>query len=111
MDFHPPPNERLASLVSVLGVADTRELVEIFLDSTPALLRDLASTDSTVAERAAHSLKSSGRQMGLSDLSERMARLEERLRTPGATLSPPELKSISDDLAEAAKPLQAYLKR
>jgi HPt (histidine-containing phosphotransfer) domain-containing protein len=110
MDYPPPPNERLATLVSVLGDADTRELVEIFLDSFSALLRDLGSSDPAVAERAAHSLKSSARQMGLSDLSERMAALEERLRYPGATVSPPELISIADELEQSAKPLQAYLK-
>jgi HPt (histidine-containing phosphotransfer) domain-containing protein len=110
MSISSQPNERLAALAAVLGEADTRELVQLFLGSFPGLLADLGSADRSRAERAAHSLKSSARQMGLAELAERMADLEARLRADGPLMDPVELQALSRDLGEMAKPLEVYVK-
>jgi len=95
----PPPNPRLAALVAMLGEADTRELLELYLDSIPGLLAKLGSADCGEAERAAHSLKS---------LAQQMAAIEERLRSAGSPVTPAELAEISREAAAAAQPLRAY---
>jgi HPt (histidine-containing phosphotransfer) domain-containing protein len=104
----PPPNPRLAALVAMLGEADTRELLELYLDSIPGLLAKLGSADCGEAERAAHSLKSSAKQMGMLHLAQQMAAIEERLRSAGSPVTPAELAEISREAAAAAQPLRAY---
>ena len=105
----PAPNHRLARLIAVIGEADTRELVGIYLDSIQPLMRDLASGDPALSLRAAHSLKSSSGQMGVTELSERMAALEERLREPGATVTPGDLEGAAADFAQAEGALRAFV--
>jgi HPt (histidine-containing phosphotransfer) domain-containing protein len=104
----PAPNERLAGLVAVLGEADARELVQLFLASYPALLRDISSGDHSRSHRAAHSLKSSAQQMGVPVLAERMLKLERRLAQPDGMVSPADLEEIAADFAEAEGPLRAF---
>ena len=104
----PPPNPRLAALVAMLGEADTRELLDLFLASIPELLGKLRSEDRSEAERAAHSLKSSAKQMGMLDLARQMAELETRLRSDGPAFSEEEFGAISQEVTAAAQPLRAY---
>jgi HPt (histidine-containing phosphotransfer) domain-containing protein len=108
MPVLPPPNPRLAALVAMLGEADTRELLELFLASIPELLGKLSSPDRSEAERAAHSLKSSAKQMGMLDLAQRMAAMEIRLRSDGPAVPAAELAEITRDVAAAAQPLRDY---
>jgi HPt (histidine-containing phosphotransfer) domain-containing protein len=104
----PPPNARLAALVAMLGEDDTRELLALFLAGIPDLLGKLGSADRNEAERAAHSLKSSSKQMGMLDLAGQMAALESRLRSGGPPVDPAELATLTREVAAAARPLQAY---
>ncbi len=104
----PPPNARLSALVAMLGEADTRELLGLFLASIPELLGKLDSADRSEAERAAHSLKSSAKQMGMLELAGQMAALEARLRSGGPPVGAAELASLTREVAAAAQPLRAY---
>jgi HPt (histidine-containing phosphotransfer) domain-containing protein len=91
------PNERLACLVDVLGEAETRELVALFLQSFPAQMNELANADRERGRRAAHGLKSASQQMGVADLAARMADLEARLSAPGQSVARADIEA-----AEAA---------
>jgi HPt (histidine-containing phosphotransfer) domain-containing protein len=92
----------------MLGEADTRELLELFLDGIPELLGMVGGADRTEAERAAHSLKSTAKQMGMLDLAEKMAALETRLRGDGPGFSPKEMSALNREVAAASEPLRAW---
>jgi HPt (histidine-containing phosphotransfer) domain-containing protein len=85
------PNERLGSLVEILGEAETRELVRIYLSSVPKLLKEIAGPDRENARRAAHSLKSSSQQMGAAEIAAQALDLEKRLDANGPAVTPLEL--------------------
>ena len=87
----PVPNERLKSLVEILGENETRELVRIYLGSVPKLLKELAGSDRENARRAAHSLKSSSQQMGAAEIAAQALELERRLDADGPAVTPLEL--------------------
>lgn len=107
-DSPPPPNEKLAELVDVLGEADTRELAGIFLESFPGQMKDLASGDRPRSHRAAHSMKSSAQQMGLPELARRMADLETRLAKAGEAVTSADLEGAAADFARVEGPLRAF---
>ncbi len=109
MPSQPPPNDKVAGLIAILGETDTRELVEIFLTSSPTLLGEIASADRTQGERAAHSLKSSSRQMGLPEMAQKMAALEQRLRESGPAVDAAEQAAIARDFDAAVKPLRDFV--
>jgi len=88
------PNERLASLVDILGDAETRELVRIYLGSVPKLLKDMVGPDRETARRAAHSLKSSSQQMGATEIAAQALEIEKRLDTNGPAVTPLELSLL-----------------
>jgi HPt (histidine-containing phosphotransfer) domain-containing protein len=85
------PNERLGSLIAILGETETRELVRIYLASVPKLLKEIAGTDRENARRAAHSLKSSSQQMGAAEIAAQALELEKRLDANGPAITPLEL--------------------
>ena len=85
------PNERLGSLVEILGESETRELVRIYLASVPKLLKEIAGPDRENARRAAHSLKSSSQQMGAAEIAAQALELEKRLDANGPAITPLEL--------------------
>ena len=88
------PNERLASLVSILGDAETRELVRIYLGSVPKLLKEITGPDRESARRAAHSLKSSSQQMGAAEIAAQALEIEKRLDANGPPVTPLELSLL-----------------
>lgn len=102
------PNERLASLVAVLGEDDVRDLVRLFLESYPGILLEIASGDRSRSHRAAHNLKSSSQQMGVPALAARMLQLEHRLANPGGVVTPADLDGIAADFAQAEGALRAF---
>ena len=85
------PNERLRSLIEILGDTETRELVRIYLGSVPKLLKEIAGPDRENARRAAHSLKSSSQQMGAAEIAAQALELEKRLDANGPSITPLEL--------------------
>ena len=104
----PAPNNAIAELASGLGEEDARELVSMFLKSFDSTLAALASSDHEEQRRAAHSLKSSSRIVGLIGLSRQMAELEERLFRNGGAVTPADLAAARNKFAEDAPALNAY---
>jgi len=102
------PNPAVAELIAVLGEAQAREVARTFLASFPPLLHELTLGDRERGRRAAHSLKSSARQLGALALSQRMAAIEERLARPDGTLAVTDLAAIARDFSASAKPLRAF---
>jgi HPt (histidine-containing phosphotransfer) domain-containing protein len=102
------PNPALADLEGLLGGDKVREVVRTFLQTFGPTLHELSSGDNTRQQRAAHSLKSSARQLGAEDLSRHMAALEERLRIPGQTVAAADLAEVARMFTAAAAPLRAY---
>ena len=104
----PAPNDRVACLVTAVGEADTRELVMLYLDSFATLAADLESGDAARSERAAHSLKSSSQQMGLSGLARKLAALEERFRDGNERVTPAEIDAVKAEFASVEGTLRAF---
>ena len=107
----PPPNEALAELAAVLGDDNVRTLVRTFLRDFPVSFEALSkSPDRKDRHRIAHSMKSNSRLMGATELSQRMADLEDRLaQANGADLKPDDLKLIAADFEAIAGPLRAFV--
>jgi HPt (histidine-containing phosphotransfer) domain-containing protein len=107
----PPPNSAISELASALGEESARELAEVFLTSFEAVFRDLYSGDHSERKRAAHSLKSSARIVGASDLSGRMAELEARLTNSTGDVTPEDIAATRADFDQIAGPLRAYARQ
>ncbi|HZZ56747.1 MAG TPA: Hpt domain-containing protein [Opitutaceae bacterium] len=103
-----PPNERLAALIQVLGVEETRELVRIFLRTAPKLVSDIGQENRAEARRAAHSLKSSSSQMGLADLSKQALEIEKRFDAGGPPPSAMELTLLQARVRRAEAALRDF---
>lgn len=103
-----PPTPELAELADLLGAADTRDIVRTYVREFPLLYQRLADGSREEQHRAAHSLKSSARQMGDLTLFQRLADLEARLLIPGATVTPADLAAISADFGRNVAALRAY---
>jgi HPt (histidine-containing phosphotransfer) domain-containing protein len=111
MSLAPPPNPAIAELASALGDESARELVDMYLASFEAMLRDLKSSDFNQRKRAAHSLKSSSRIVGATALSNRMADLEARLTNSRGDITPEDLTATVADFDQIAVPLRAYSRK
>ena len=95
-----PPNSAIAELTEGLGLEDAQDLVGMFLKGFEAALAALQSSDHEEQRRAAHSLKSSARIVGLLELSHMMGQIEERLGRPTGGVT-------KADLAKARKLFEA----
>jgi len=104
----PAPNDRLAGLVRAVGEDDARELVTLYLETFVTLVAELEGGDASRSERAAHSLKSSSQQMGLSALARRLAQIEERLGREKQKATPAEVQSVKAEFAASEGPLKAF---
>ncbi|MBS0663943.1 MAG: Hpt domain-containing protein [Verrucomicrobia bacterium] len=108
MSSVPPPNGAIAELCSSLGDDSARELVDIFLNNFPNVLRDLNSGDREQRRRAAHSLKSSSHIVGAEGLSSRMAALEARLTQPTGEVTPDDVESTVTEFERVAVKLREF---
>ncbi|MFI5356373.1 MAG: Hpt domain-containing protein [Opitutales bacterium] len=104
----PPPNDAIRQLTEILGDTDTREIVQTYLREFDGLIRILASGDRPSRHRAAHSLKSSSRHMGLPTLAIRLQELESRLLQPDATVTADDLQALVAEFERTAEPLRTY---
>ncbi len=108
MDKSTPPNRAIADLVEILGVIDARELVRTYLKEFDTIIRALATGDRESQHRMAHALKSSARHMGANHLAQRMATLEARLRQPDGTLTPDDLRAVTEEFERSAGALRDF---
>jgi HPt (histidine-containing phosphotransfer) domain-containing protein len=104
----PPPNAAIADLANGLGMEDARELVRMFLDGFDATLAALSSSDREERKRAAHSLKSSARIVGLMTLSRQMAEVEDRLSKDRGDVTPTDIATARERFEASAATLRAF---
>lgn len=104
----PIPNDRLAMLVDILGDAETRELVRIYLGSVPKLFKEMTGSDRESARRAAHSLKSSSQQMGVAEIAAQALEIEKRLDANGPAVTPMELSLLQARFKKAEGQLRPF---
>ncbi len=104
----PPPNEKLEGLVAMLGDAEARELVRIYLSSVPKLVAEMAGEDRVRVRRAAHTLKSSSLQMGAADLSAHARELERRLDEGSPLPDAIELKLFQGQVRSVERQLRPF---
>ncbi|HEX2854185.1 MAG TPA: Hpt domain-containing protein [Opitutaceae bacterium] len=104
----PPPNDAIAELAQGLGEEDARELVRMFLNGFELTLAALSSKDREDRRRAAHSLKSSSRIVGLLALSRQMAELEDRLAKDEGEVVPADVSAARQKFDEIAPVLRAF---
>jgi HPt (histidine-containing phosphotransfer) domain-containing protein len=110
MSNRPPPTDALAELAAVLGEDNVRTLVRTFLRDFPIAIDNLGTSERKDQHRIAHSMKSNARLMGALELSEQMARLEDRFSRPdGPGLAPAELAEISARFEKIAAPLRDFV--
>jgi len=107
----PPPNSAIAELAEALGEDSARELVDMFMSSFAAVLRDLNSGDHEQRKRAAHSLKSSARIVGAGVLSNRMAELEARLTNTTDDVTHEDITATIEEFERIAVPLRAFARQ
>ncbi len=91
-----------------MGDDATREIVRLFLEDFPVSLERLTAGGKDEQQRIAHGIKSSALHMGATDLSQRMARIEELLGSGKGTLSADELAAVQADFAAIAPSLRRY---
>jgi HPt (histidine-containing phosphotransfer) domain-containing protein len=111
MPHIPPPNSAIAELASALGEDSARELAEMFLTSFEAVLRDLNAGDREERKRAAHSLKSSARIVGATNLSARMAELESRLTNTTGDITPEDITATINEFERISVALRSYARQ
>ena len=111
MSHPPPPNPSIAELANGLGIEDARELVRLFLDTFESMLEALSTQRREDRCRAAHSLKSSARIVGLMTLSRQMSELENRLSGPTGDVSPADISAAREKFEEIAPALRAFSTR
>jgi HPt (histidine-containing phosphotransfer) domain-containing protein len=87
---------------------DARDLVRMFLDGFDSTLAALSAPEREERRRAAHSLKSSARIVGLMTLSRQMGELENRLSTPKGEVSPGDISAAREKFETAAPTLRAF---
>lgn len=104
-----PPNEALTQLSEILGMEDTRDLVRTYLREYAGLVCAMAEGDRATQHRAAHSLKSSSRYMGLSSLVPLLLALETRLMQPNEKTSQADIEAINNELARVIPALETFV--
>lgn len=108
MAHPPPPNEAIAELAHALGEEDARELVRMFLNGFEPTVAELSASEREDRRRAAHSLKSSARIVGLMALSRDMGALEDRLSTDEGDVTPQDILAARQHFDAAAPTLRAF---
>jgi Hpt domain len=95
-------------MAEVLGEDSTKEIVRLFLSSFPETLRGLVDGTREEQLRLVHGVKSSSLHMGATELSDRLAGLEERLTRNDGTLTQEDLSAISADYEAIEPALRRY---
>jgi HPt (histidine-containing phosphotransfer) domain-containing protein len=104
----PPPNPAIAELAQGLGLEDARELVGMFLKGFEPTLAGLDSPDREEQRRAAHSLKSSARIVGLLELSHFMEEIEDRLGRASGAVAPGDLAAARKLFAAGSGAMRTF---
>jgi HPt (histidine-containing phosphotransfer) domain-containing protein len=104
----PPPNPAIAELAQGLGLEDARDLVGMFLRGFEVTIDALHSADREEQRRAAHSLKSSARIVGLMELSELMGEIERRLGRASGAVTPEDFTNARKLFTDGAAALKAF---
>jgi hypothetical protein len=103
-----PPNDSVDALSAVLGEEATKEIVRLYLSSFPETLRNLVDGSREDQLRLVHGIKSSSLHMGATELSERLAMIEERLIKGDSSLTQEDLDSIEAGYAAVEPALRVY---
>jgi HPt (histidine-containing phosphotransfer) domain-containing protein len=104
----PPPNPAIEDLARGVGLEDARDLVRLFLDGFEETMAQLSAKKREERHRAAHSLKSSARLVGLLALSRQMTALEDRLSQTTGDVEPADLHAARAEFAAAEPVLRAF---
>jgi hypothetical protein len=103
-----PPNDSVDALSAVLGEEATKEIVRLYLSSFPETLRNLVDGSREDQLRLVHGIKSSSLHMGATELSERLAMIEERLIKGDSSLTQEDLDSIEAGYTAVEPALRVY---
>ena len=91
-----------------MGIEDSRALAATYLKEYDGLFRTLISGPREEQHRAAHSLKSSSRHMGLTPLTQKFADIETRLLQSDGKLETQDIMSIMKTFEQLIPPLRKY---
>lgn len=102
------PNGEVAHLVEVLGEADTRELLSLYLEQTRTELERLPLVPRDRQLVKVHGLKGTSYQVGAHDFARACSSVEARLRTGSASLDDDDLRALLTAFELAAGRLRLW---
>jgi Hpt domain len=103
-----PPNDSVEALAAVLGEDAAKEIVRLYLSSFPETLRNLIDGTREDQLRLVHGVKSSSLHMGATELSDRLALIEEKLIKGDGTLTQDDLSAIESGYGAIEPALKVY---
>lgn len=115
---HPPGHQYEAvagsshpidQLITLVGLANTRELVGTYLEETKGLLETIGREKPARQIALLHSLKGTSFQLGLSLFSAQCGALETRLQESPGGLTPAEIAALASGFAESTPRLRRWL--
>jgi HPt (histidine-containing phosphotransfer) domain-containing protein len=103
------PNGEVAHLVEVLGEADTRDLVTLYLEQTRKELERLPVIAADRQVVKVHGLKGTSYQVGAHEFARTCAAVELRLKSRPAPLEDEDLQELLSAFERAASGLRAWV--
>jgi HPt (histidine-containing phosphotransfer) domain-containing protein len=103
------PNGEVAHLVEVLGEADTRDLVTLYLEQTRMELERLAIIAADRQLVKVHGLKGTSYQVGAHEFARACAAVETRLKSRPGPVDDEDLQELLAAFERAASGLRAWV--
>jgi len=102
-------NPSIDQLRQVLGDAETRGLIQLYLEHTAGEIRRLAILPLDHQIMVVHALKGSSSQVGAKLFGAQCKAVEMSLRESGQLLTPNQIENLASEFALASVPFQAWL--
>jgi HPt (histidine-containing phosphotransfer) domain-containing protein len=105
----PGSSHPIDQLITLVGLANTRELVGTYLEETQALLETIGREKPARQMALLHSLKGTSFQLGLNLFSAQCGALETRLQESPGALTAAEISALAGGFAESTPRLRRWL--
>jgi HPt (histidine-containing phosphotransfer) domain-containing protein len=105
----PGSSHPIDQLITLVGLANTRELVGTYLEETQALLETIGREKPARQMTLLHSLKGTSFQLGLNLFSAQCGALETRLEESPGALTAAEISALAGGFAESTPRLRRWL--
>jgi len=103
------PNPSIDQLRQILGDAETRGLVQLYLEHTAGEIRRLATLPLDRQIMVVHALKGKSAQVGAKLFGAQCKAVEMSLRESQQLLTPDQIENLASEFALASVPFQTWL--